>query len=281
MGRGRRPRPARVLPPGAAQPQRGAPARRGGLDSPGPAAAPAGPRPDGARRRRARRPARARARGARRHRRRRVLAPRAARRAGAAGPGRGRLRPARGPARRGAVRHRGDVLLRLAPRAGRRPPVRRGDERPDRGHVAGDQAARQLDGHRPGARPAGAQASHRREAADRAGGGPPGLADRHPLPRRRRPRGAPRRHPGEGPRPDRRRLGGRAIGDADGDDGDPARLPATRVHLAGRADRRRPRRLPGRRHGPGQDRHPDRAAPAPARARPGVGSRRWWSVRPA
>ena len=37
-------------------------------------------------------------------------------------------------------------------------------------------------------------------------------------------------------------------------------------------DRRRARRLPGRRHGPGQDRHADRAAPAPARARSRVRS---------
>ena len=46
--------------------------------------------------------------------------------------------------------------------------------------------------------------------------------------------------------------------------GDPARLPAARLHLAGRDDLARPRRLPGRRHGPGQDGHPDRAPPAPA-----------------
>ena len=53
--------------------------------------------------------------------------------------------------------------------------------------------------------------------------------------------------------------------------GDPARLPAPRADLAGRADLARPRRLPGRRHGPGQDDHADRAAPAPAssRATPG------------
>ena len=44
-----------------------------------------------------------------------------------------------------------------------------------------------------------------------------------------------------------------------------ARLPAARADLAGRADRRRVGRLPGRRHGPGQDDHPDRAAPAPSR----------------
>ena len=81
-----------------------------------------------------------------------------------------------------------------------------------RGHLAGDPAARQLDGHRPGARPAGAQAGHRREAAGHAGGRAAGRADRHALPRRRRPRGAPRRHPGEGPRPDRRRRRGRAAG---------------------------------------------------------------------
>ena len=50
-----------------------------------------------------------------------------------------------------------------------------------------------------------------------------------------------------------------------------ARLPAPRLHLAGRADRRRARRLPGRRHGAGQDDHPDRAAPAPSRARLAAG----------
>ncbi len=48
-----------------------------------------------------------------------------------------------------------------------------------------------------------------------------------------------------------------------------ARLPAPRPHLAGRAHRLRARRLPGRRHGPGQDDHPDRAAPAPPAARAG------------
>ncbi len=42
--------------------------------------------------------------------------------------------------------------------------------------------------------------------------------------------------------------------------------------LAGRADRRRARRLPRRRHGPRQDGHPDRAAPAPSRPRARVGS---------
>ena len=62
------------------------------------------------------------------------------------------------------------------------------------------------------------------------------------------------------------------LADSGRDDGHPARLPAARVHLAGRADRRGSRRLPGRRHGPGQDGHPDRAAPAPARAGVVVGS---------
>ena len=53
-----------------------------------------------------------------------------------------------------------------------------------------------------------------------------------------------------------------------------ARRPCATTSATGftwldRADLARPRRLPGRRHGPGQDRHPDRAAPAPrARGRP-------------
>ena len=61
-----------------------------------------------------------------------------------------------------------------------------------------------------------------------------------------------------------------------------ARLPAPRPDLAGRADRARPRRLPGRRHGPRQDRHPDRAAPAPSRAagRTHRAARPSWSARP-
>ena len=60
-----------------------------GLADARPAAAPAGARPDGARRRRARRPARARARGPRPGRDRGLLAERAARRADPAGAGRG------------------------------------------------------------------------------------------------------------------------------------------------------------------------------------------------
>ena len=59
-----------------------------------------------------------------------------------------------------------------------------------------------------------------------------------------------------------------------------ARLPAPGADLAGRAHLPRPRRVPGRRHGAGQDDHADRPAPAPRRA----GSRRArrsWSARPA
>ena len=61
----------------------------------------------------------------------------------------------------------------------------------------------------------------------------------------------------------------------------PARLPAPRAHLAGRADRCRARRLPGRRHGPGQDDHPDRPAPAPSAARPREGTDAGGLSRPA
>ena len=57
---------------------------------------------------------------------------------------------------------------------------------------------------------------------------------------------------------------------------DAARLPAPRPDLAGRAHLARARRLPGRRHGAGQDGHADRAAPAPA---DGGGRRRSWSAR--
>ena len=48
---------------------------------------------------------------------------------------------------------------------------------------------------------------------------------------------------------------------------DPARLPAARPHLARPAHRSRARRLPGRRHGPGQDRHADRPPSPPPRDR--------------
>ena len=56
----------------------------------------------------------------------------------------------------------------------------------------------------------------------------------------------------------------------------PARLPAARPGLAGPDDLARPRRLPRRRHGPRQDGHADRAAPAPGPPR----ARRWSSARP-
>ena len=51
----------------------------------------------------------------------------------------------------------------------------------------------------------------------------------------------------------------------------PPRLPTPGPGLAGPHDLARPRRLPRRRHGPRQDRHPHRAAPAPGpqRADPG------------
>ena len=47
--------------------------------------------------------------------------------------------------------------------------------------------------------------------------------------------------------------------------GHAARLPAPGLHLARPPHLARPRRLPGRRHGARQDRHPDRAAPPPRR----------------
>ena len=67
---------------------------------------------------------------------------------------------------------------------------------------------------------------------------------------------------------------GRAAGRPDRD---PARLPAARPDLARRADLARPRRVPRRRHGSRQDDHPDRAAPAPPRARRRP-ARRWSCV---
>ena len=74
---------------------------------------------------------------------------------------------------------------------------------------------------------------------------------------------------GEGARADHLRGHPRAGAGAGGAAGRAARLPAARADLAGRADRPRARRLPGRRHGPGQDDHADRPAPAPAGPRPG------------
>ena len=86
-------------------------------------------------------------------------------------------------------------------------------------------------------------------------------------------------HPGaslaEGARASRGRRGGGAAGQPRRPDGAAARLPAARLHLARRAHRCRVGRVPRRRHGPGQDDHPDRAAPAPsgaaARPRPDPG----------
>ena len=140
-------------------------------------------------------------------------------------------------------------------------------DQPRRRGVAPAAAARRLDGRRPRDRPQGAASgwsapSRRprpiaaaltgavevdRDAAGRGAGmvGASLLRVRERL-LRRRPRS-------------RRRPARRAAGDA-------ARLPAAGPDLAGRAHLPRPRRLPGRRHGAGQDRHPDRAAPAPRRS---------------
>ncbi len=206
-------------------------------------------------------------------RRRRVLAARAARRAGRRRRGsRSPAAPREGQLDRGPVRTRGAVRLRLAARPGRRPAHRRRDGRAGRGHVAGDQAARQLDGDRPGRSPGGPASG----TASRSRSSPvvalqAALTGTHLPRRRRRSRCTPappwRRSatasstpPSVAPLATPGRAGG-----------DPARLPAPRPHLAGRADRRRSRRLPGRRHGPGQDDHPDRAAPAPPPARAGDG----------
>ncbi len=137
----------------------------------------------------------------------------------------------------------------------------------------------------PVARPAGAQAHldgrRRAQAADRTGHRTAGGADRHPLPRRRCARGPPRRDPGEGARPDRRRGRRVAPRHSPGSGGDAARLPAPRLHLARRADRRRAGRLSRRRHGPGQDDHPDRPAPAPSRSSARQRDRRSSCVPPA
>ena len=73
------------------------------------------------------------------------------------------------------------------------------------------------------------------------------------------------------PAPDPRAAGERGRPRAGAAAGRPgrraARLPAPRADLARRDDRARAGRLPGRRHGAGQDRHPDRAAPAPGGGR--------------
>ena len=72
--------------------------------------------------------------------------------------------PTRGPADGGPVRARGAVRLRLAARPRRRPAHRRRDGRARRAPTPGDPAARQLDGHRPGRGPPGAQAGQGRPA---------------------------------------------------------------------------------------------------------------------
>ena len=74
------------------------------------------------------------------------------------------------------------------------------------------------------------------------------------------------REPAEGPGAAARRGVPRADRAAGGAGPDAARLPAPGADLAGRAHLARPRRLPRRRHGPRQDDHADRPAPAPARA---------------
>ena len=83
----------------------------------------------------------------------------------------------------------------------------------------------------------------------------------------------------QGARPRGRRLDRGPARPAPRAGGDAARLPAPGRDLAGRADRRRARRLPRRRHGTRQDGHPDRAAPAPSRPKARVRVRHWWSAR--
>ena len=166
--------------------------------------------------------------------------------------------------------------LRLAGRARRRAAHRRRDGPAGRGAPPGRAAARPVGARRPRrspARPASASSS-------RSTG-------------RRRPRRRADRHGGG-----RRRAGGgasRATGCASCATGSPSRTaPSARrpglaatlrdyqlrgLRLAGPDDLARPRRLPRRRHGPGQDHHADRAAPAPPASRRHRRARRWWSAR--
>ena len=245
-------RHARLRRPGPHPRQHRAAGRGRRLAGARPAARAAGARRDHPRRGRARRPARGRPAGAQGPRRRRAVAAQPGPR-----PDRGdrappRVREAGGAAHRRALRPGLAVLLHLAAGAARRPAHPGGDGPAGRGHRPGGPAPRQLDGRRPGDGPPGEEAAGPHRQA-RAGAG------RHPHRRRhrrgRRGEGPRRRHAGEGARADHLRGHPRAGAGAGGAAGRAARLPEARADLAGRADRPRARRLPGRRHGPGQDDH--------------------------
>ena len=174
-----------------------------------------------------------------------------------------------GPAQRRALRQGRRVHLQLAGRAARRPAHRGGDGRAGARRHPDPQAARQLDGRRPRAsrkpRPAPAAAPRQRGRGDRR------------RAHRRRPAARRRRRGRGGVRSSsapacvglserlRTRSPARAGRAAGGPARDAARLPAPGADLAGRAHLARGGRVPGRRHGPGQDDHADRAAPAPCR----------------
>ncbi len=136
--------------------------------------------------------------------------------------------------------------------------------------VADPQAARQLDRRRPGHRAQGQEAADPHRQAGPGGGRGADRRGAGRAPARRGHRGAGDRR-GASLLKVRERLldaATRTPIDAAGRAArPPARLPAPRPHLARRAHRARARCLPGRRHGPGQDGHPDRAAPAPRRGR--------------
>ena len=163
--------------------------------------------------------------------------------------------------RRRPARRRGAPRLPLADRPRRRAAHRGGDGRPRRGPPARRAAARPVGGRRPEAGgprqapPDGTAHPHGRAGrrADRRGRG----GRRAGSPARRSARSATcvariRDPESRTPVPAARRAQGHA-----------ARLPAAGPGLAGRDDLARPRRLPRRRHGPGQDHHPHRPAPAP------------------
>ena len=163
---------------------------------------------------------------------------------------------------------------------GSRPADRRRDGRAGRGHVAGDQAARQLDGDRPGRRaprPASARRPSRSSRSWRCRPRSPASSTSTAAPSRCTPARPWRRCATASSTP----PWSRPLDDTGGARRAAARLPAPRPDLAGRAHRRRARRLPGRRHGPGQDDHPDRPAPAPPGPRAGHRTRRSWSARRA
>ena len=142
---------------------------------------------------------------------------------------------------------------------------------------ADHQDPRQLDDRRLRGAQAGPQAAHQAGGArGRAGRD----ADRGRAGRGRRAPGGRRGVAAQGPRPAAHRRGARADRGAGRAGGHAARLPAARVLVAGRAHRARARRLPGRRHGAGQDGAGHRAAPAPARGgRRARAGRRWWCAR--